>query len=64
MIDHGDAPMVPIAATRRNEEAMKTECEPDNIREDITALRVEAPFVPLVSPKKTGKVSVAMPNTD
>lgn len=63
MIEQGDAPLVPEVAARRREN-QGTECDRNEVREDIDAMRMEAPFVPLVSPVGRRDRRVGMPNTD
>lgn len=54
MIDEDEAPIVPDVRGR-NRRAMKNQQEVDGetIKEDIDALRMEAPFVPMIAKRRS-----------
>jgi hypothetical protein len=65
MTDTGDAPMVPEVGSSRRDTTPQRACDEDGIREDIDALSLETPFVPLVSEKGVvHRRRAVMPNTD
>lgn len=55
MIDDPEAPLVPEIRQRSRPEN-RTEADHEDVREDIDALQMEAPFVPMISKRRARRL--------
>lgn len=54
MIDEDEAPIVPdVRGRNRRKLQDETEVDGETIKEDIDALRMEAPFVPMIAKRRS-----------